>query len=755
MRQIAWKLTFLSGLLLVTAVACTEPATSRAPTATAVADVARREPAVIVVEVPRTYTIVAGDFLSEIAARFEISLQELTALNGIEDAALIEVGQVLTIPGEPELVFTDDFFTDLELAGRWELSAPPSFPPPPPEPSSVQELIDRVAAWPWPPRQDMVGGGTIAGFAFAALSAGFVLTKLEYRTRRWGVVAAPGGARRGFRWWGAAALIPRRSYLATRAAWRSTADGRRATSRRYRRFTAATSAGWARTSEPRRRAVRQLRSVTTFAVVRVHALIDSVRDRAPEAAEGLNAIGGRASTSVRRGVKSARREVFESSEPKGRWRTTLAAELAAAFERRQLQVRYVPVIDLDMHALSAVEAHLFWQHPQRGLIGARDIYPGTDEHPELGAALLEYLLEESCGFLKERVDQRFPSAQLIVPITLQQIVESEPLAAIDRGLTSANLALDRLKIAISESDALRDPLTATAFIRNLRSMGIGVFLDDYGAATADDLGNLRVSSVTVDFAAAGTSSEARERLSAAVEAAQELRLPVTARHARSEAAQRLQVGLGCSFAAVGEPVPADTLVNTHVVERRERGERRGIAGDALSVDEARPANRLGVTAESASDRSAEGPNGDLETGDLEPAEADVTPAAGPDASADEAADTAPNAPADPNEEPTEEAAGDTSADTPPTTSDVAFGGTARARGEQPVLMNRPSIVRREIVRGGPRRVADGAGEPTAESIDSAAATDEDSNTPEKNAAGTSAPSDAGAGPRGPRPVDAV
>ena len=108
------------------------------------------------------------------------------------------------------------------------------------------------------------------------------------------------------------------------------------------------------------------------------------------------------------GAKRARREVLEKSAPPERWTTPLAGDLAKAFERRQLQARYVPVIDLDIHALSAVEAHLFWQHPQRGLMTELDIYTATQDHPELGAALLEFLLEQSCSFLKEQVESPIP-----------------------------------------------------------------------------------------------------------------------------------------------------------------------------------------------------------------------------------------------------------------------------------------------------------------------------------------------------------
>lgn len=47
---------------------------------------------------PRTYTVVSGDTLYVIAQSFGITLDELTAYNGITDPNVLEIGQVLLIP---------------------------------------------------------------------------------------------------------------------------------------------------------------------------------------------------------------------------------------------------------------------------------------------------------------------------------------------------------------------------------------------------------------------------------------------------------------------------------------------------------------------------------------------------------------------------------------------------------------------------------------------------------------------------------
>jgi LysM repeat protein len=48
---------------------------------------------------PTSYTVKAGDSLGSIAAAFDVSVDEIMALNGLTDANVISVGQRLLIPG--------------------------------------------------------------------------------------------------------------------------------------------------------------------------------------------------------------------------------------------------------------------------------------------------------------------------------------------------------------------------------------------------------------------------------------------------------------------------------------------------------------------------------------------------------------------------------------------------------------------------------------------------------------------------------
>src|SRR3989304_4518651 len=54
------------------------------------------------------YTVAEGDTLSELAATFDVSVQLLAEVNGIEDPDFILVGQVIGIPGAGESLSVAD-----------------------------------------------------------------------------------------------------------------------------------------------------------------------------------------------------------------------------------------------------------------------------------------------------------------------------------------------------------------------------------------------------------------------------------------------------------------------------------------------------------------------------------------------------------------------------------------------------------------------------------------------------------------------
>ena len=541
------RLTLLSGLLLVAAAACTDQTTARAPATAIPPDVADLEP----IETIRleTYTVQPGDFLSDIADRYQITLEDLAAHNEILDAALIDVGQVLEIPGTE--IVTIDSFSAVAPAERYQELYPLPHMPPPPPPTTTEQLRERLASLPLPEREVTITASAIGIFALASLLSWYLLAKIVYRGRRWAVRRLPGWGRATLAAWGAAARQPRRAYhlLAPRglAAWRVTA-------RVARIVGQASATAWRRTRPLLARLGRILRPWLGLGLYM--------------AWHGSRKTDGPTHVPKNRQQRTnPTRWKPGSSEDKTEqpnWRSEGAAALATAFEKQQLEVRFRPVIDLDSKTLQAVEARLYWRHPQRGLLSGKDIYPATDQHPELGRALLELLVERGSAFVGETLQKRYPAAQLVVPLTRQQIIESEPLAVIDWAISNAHLSLDRLIVSVDESHVLDDPAAATDFVRNVRAMGLAAQLDGYRRLGPAQLRALEANSIAADFSSVASGEAAHQQLIDAIEAAQALRLPITAKHARSEIAQALVARMGCSFEAVGEPLMERAFIASYV-----------------------------------------------------------------------------------------------------------------------------------------------------------------------------------------------
>ena len=79
-----------------------DPAATASPSASLAAPTATPEPTPVPEPTPQTYTIQEGDFLSVVADRFGVTLDELLAANpDIEDPNRISVGDVIIIPVAP------------------------------------------------------------------------------------------------------------------------------------------------------------------------------------------------------------------------------------------------------------------------------------------------------------------------------------------------------------------------------------------------------------------------------------------------------------------------------------------------------------------------------------------------------------------------------------------------------------------------------------------------------------------------------
>lgn len=156
------------------------------------------------------------------------------------------------------------------------------------------------------------------------------------------------------------------------------------------------------------------------------------------------------------------------------------ASVRAAFEARQLEVAYQPILRASDLAPVACEALLRWHHPTRGTQRPALFVPIV-ERSRLSLDVGDWVLETAAKQVLEWQRAGLPALRLAVNVAPTQIHSADFALRTQRVLQTADLPADRLTLEISQDVLLDQPHLATATFAQLATMGVGVELDDFGS----------------------------------------------------------------------------------------------------------------------------------------------------------------------------------------------------------------------------------------------------------------------------------
>jgi EAL domain-containing protein (putative c-di-GMP-specific phosphodiesterase class I)/GGDEF domain-containing protein len=223
------------------------------------------------------------------------------------------------------------------------------------------------------------------------------------------------------------------------------------------------------------------------------------RDLAAPTADTLLRNAELASQRARRGG-SNRCEVFDAELHRGllaRIRTEQA--LRDAFAAQQLQVHYQPEVDLDSGQCCAAEALLRWYDDDGRAQPAQD-FMAVAEGSGLILALGRWVLEQAC-----RAARSWPSRDGVAPIlrvnvSARQFEHAGLQADVAHALAVSDLPPSQLCLEITETALLRDVSVAAQGLARLRTLGIGVALDDFGVgySSLSYLKHLPIDAIKLD-----------------------------------------------------------------------------------------------------------------------------------------------------------------------------------------------------------------------------------------------------------------
>jgi EAL domain-containing protein (putative c-di-GMP-specific phosphodiesterase class I) len=166
---------------------------------------------------------------------------------------------------------------------------------------------------------------------------------------------------------------------------------------------------------------------------------------------------------------------------------TLKAEtdLRAGIRRHDFSMSYQPIADMKTGKILALEALLRWRHPQRGVVFPHEFIP-IAENGGLMTELGTMALDEVCSQIHEWQSSRSLAAGLPVSLNIspRQLMEPDFVVTVMNKLAEWRIRSDCLKIELTEKALIRDPLLAKQVMRELRELGIGLCLDDFGSGAS-------------------------------------------------------------------------------------------------------------------------------------------------------------------------------------------------------------------------------------------------------------------------------
>jgi diguanylate cyclase (GGDEF)-like protein len=216
------------------------------------------------------------------------------------------------------------------------------------------------------------------------------------------------------------------------------------------------------------------------------------------------------------------------------------------------EVHYQPQVTLDTSTIAEMEALVRWVHPNRGLVMPSEFIQVTEE-TGLIVPIGEQVLEEACRQAREWRHQNGRSPTMCVNLSMRQLQDPDLVDKVEEALRRSALEANKLKLEITETAVMEDEQHVINVLRDLRSLGVRISLDDFGSGFSSlnyvknlPVDGLKIDKSFIDGLGEGTVNDAIVRL--IVDFAHTLGLKVTAEGVENERQVASLTAMRCDLA---------------------------------------------------------------------------------------------------------------------------------------------------------------------------------------------------------------
>lgn len=249
------------------------------------------------------------------------------------------------------------------------------------------------------------------------------------------------------------------------------------------------------------------------------------------------------------------------------WRVSMLGELDAAIDNGEVWVAFQPKLDLLSGAICGAEALVRWTHPEKGPINPEEFITAAERHDRI-EKLTEHVLNRAVQVAASLNSdgRRFDMAVNLSP---RLIGHANLKPMVIQTLRRHGLSAERLILEITETAAMSSAEAAMQELKDLRSIGLQLSIDDYGTgfSTLDYLKRCPATELKIDRSFVRmlvTSRSDRIMVNSTIELAHSLGEEVVAEGVEDNETLQLLGQMGCDKAQgylIGRPMPFEALVD--------------------------------------------------------------------------------------------------------------------------------------------------------------------------------------------------
>jgi diguanylate cyclase (GGDEF)-like protein/PAS domain S-box-containing protein len=255
-------------------------------------------------------------------------------------------------------------------------------------------------------------------------------------------------------------------------------------------------------------------------------------------------------------------------------RLELKRELQKALERREFDLHYQPIVDLETREIASLEALIRWNHPTRGSVAPDQFIPIAEETGAI-VSIGRWALDTACR-KAARIHQLLGPSAPTIAVNLSGRQLQEPTLVDDtlRILMATGLPPEHLVLEITETVMISDFELALNRLSELRRYKIRVAVDDFGSgySSLNYIRRLPIDVLKIDREFLADINESREVAALAhtiLDLARVLGVTAVAEGIEYESQLEILQQLGCRLGQgflFMRPLPGDQI-EREVVER--------------------------------------------------------------------------------------------------------------------------------------------------------------------------------------------